>query len=146
MFVEKPLRRLRIARAVPLVLGVAMLVIAGFSLAISTGTFTPRLRYFGAPFDHEWSHLFAAARKEGIDTEDVYRMGSGRREKALFIGESHLAKYAARLDKVIHEHPGAPEAIMALGGGCIPIANFQDIRSRAKSLLASERQSVPPSV
>jgi peptidoglycan/LPS O-acetylase OafA/YrhL len=120
-FIERPLRKRGGGARRARWLLAAMLVPLGGGVLLMTSAITPRLSSFDAATHTEWDFLFNRKSDSKKDTSMVYALEADRPHLVLFIGDSHIAQYASRLDKVITADPKRPGAILAIGGGCIPI-------------------------
>ncbi len=122
LFIERPFRRGgRGARKVSL-LGASMAGAMACGIVIMSGGIASRLQYFNEPTLTEWDFLKGRAPDfGGGNSGGVFRLGPGRATNVLFIGDSHIAQYASRIDRVVMADPQRPGAVLAIGGGCIPI-------------------------
>ena len=120
--IEQPLRRLDLSPVVKArTLGGAMAAMALIGAALAEGALPSRLHGFAAPTRTEWDFLKARTPGFRPDGDGVYVLAPERAEKVLFIGDSHLAQYAERLNEAIAAQSERPGAVLALGGGCAPI-------------------------
>ncbi len=126
-FIERPFRlRGHDSRKVSL-LGALMVVAMTCGIVIMSGGIASRLQYFNEPTLTEWD--FLKARTPDFDDNNgagVFRLGTGRANNVLFIGDSHIAQYASRIDRVIMADTLKPGAVLAIGGGCIPIEDVDN--------------------
>jgi len=100
--------------------------------------------------DMEYPRGFEAMRFDGHTF--FVKQASGENGNVIFFGDSHIAQYSARINKLLGEDPeGNKSAIFASEGGCPPIPNVHDdhhvgcepFRSAAmKYLLSKEVDSV----
>ena len=120
-FVERPLRAPARTRIKMRFLVGAMSALAACGLLTLTQLLAPRLKTFDAPGQTEWDFLKARTTHFDKNGTGVYALGADRRDRVLFIGDSHVAQYAARLDELIAEDKTRPGVVLAVGGGCIPI-------------------------
>jgi peptidoglycan/LPS O-acetylase OafA/YrhL len=121
LFVERPFRMRSRGVARPLGLGAGMAAVLSLAVLIAAQVIPARLNSFEAPTRDAWQFLRVKSGNFNRDAAGVYELHPERRDVALFIGDSHLAQYAERLDRSIGGDPTRPGAVMALGGGCIPI-------------------------
>jgi peptidoglycan/LPS O-acetylase OafA/YrhL len=121
LYIERPLRSRSKGRAQPVALFAGMVGVLCLSLVIAQGALMPRLKNFAAPTETEWTFLSHIGKRSGGGIEEVYSLGANPQKNILFIGDSHLAHYAVRIDHVLTGHPDYPGALMAIGGGCVPI-------------------------
>jgi peptidoglycan/LPS O-acetylase OafA/YrhL len=119
--VERPFRRPGSRLAGTWWLVSAMLATLLCSLLVARGAIAPRLRRFDAPTSTEWDFLRERTANFDRDGVGVYALESNRSNQVLMIGDSHIAQYAARLARLMKAEPQLPGAILAIGGGCIPI-------------------------
>jgi peptidoglycan/LPS O-acetylase OafA/YrhL len=126
-YIERPFRhRGNDARKVGL-LGATMAGAMSCGIVIMSGAIVSRLHYFNEPTLTEWD--FLKARTPDFDDSNstgVFHLGPGRANNVLFIGDSHIAQYASRIDRIIMADPQKPGAVLAIGGGCIPIEGVDD--------------------
>jgi peptidoglycan/LPS O-acetylase OafA/YrhL len=120
-FIERPLRTYRAKKNTTVFLVVSMTAVAAAAALIFVPVIAPRLKLFDAPEGNEWSLLMTKTDHFDPDGVGIYHLERDRPETILFIGDSHLAQYAARIDKVITSTSASPGAVMVVGGGCIPI-------------------------
>ena len=120
-FVERPFRGSVETPKKTVLLVAVMLLVLGGGAWMSTPFSTPRLSHFDAPDKTEWSFLKARTPSFDEDGVGLYGLGDPTRASVLFIGDSRVAQYVARLDKVRHANPAAKDVTFAIGGGCIPI-------------------------
>jgi peptidoglycan/LPS O-acetylase OafA/YrhL len=124
-FVELPIRRGGISSTGirnlvgGLTGGMVIILISGTTVA--TGLLRSRLWMFNAPVRHEWSFIQTKYPDYTPNMVGIYQLHPDRSEKLLMIGDSRMAQYAERLDKIIGENPQLPGVVMAIGGGCPPI-------------------------
>jgi hypothetical protein len=123
LFVERPFRRPGNGQKRTFGLAGAMLMTLACGELITTQAISPWLNNFDAPTMNAWSFLREKAPNSDKNATGIYPLEAQRPNLVLFIGDSHLAQYAVRLDKLITSDPAGPGAIMAVGGGCIPIEN-----------------------
>jgi peptidoglycan/LPS O-acetylase OafA/YrhL len=69
----------------------------------------------------EWDYLMTKGTIRSPDMVGIYRLHPERRASTLFIGDSHLAHYAVRIDYAQQHDAAANAALLYLGGACIPI-------------------------
>lgn len=115
----------------------ALAVVACAGLLASKGLMPPRLDSFKLPERTEWDFLKSRTPGFKRDGVGIYPLGGNRPAKVLFIGDSHMAQYAERIDHVLNALANAPGAVMAVGGGCIPIEHvvmLNPYRSRCAPL------------
>lgn len=127
LFIERPFRVQKSGRKKTVGLIAGMTSILACGVLISTHAVAARLNRFDLPTRNEFD--FLKERTPGFDEANsrrIYHLGSERPESVLFIGDSHIAQYTARLDKVIESDPRLPGATLAIGGGCIPIERVTD--------------------
>jgi len=133
LLIERPLRTRRGGKAEPLLLLAGMVSVLGLALVIGAGVLPPRLKLFSAPTENEWSFLTKLAPTPGGGEDAIYHLGGQRPESVLFLGDSHVAHYAVRLDHILARDPARPGAVLAIGGGCIPLEGvYTDDRARAE--------------
>jgi peptidoglycan/LPS O-acetylase OafA/YrhL len=123
-FVERPIRRTATKPRVAFVLTGAMAGMLACGVLVTTQTISPRLKLFDTPTGNEWDFLTKLKPDVKDNSKNVYSLHPDRPNQVLFIGDSHLAQYAARLDKIIGENPERPGAILVVGSGCIPIEGW----------------------
>ncbi len=119
--VERPFRRPGSRLAGTWLLVIAMLATLFCGLWVALGVIAPRLRHFEAPTSTEWDFLRERTKDFDPDGVGVYALEEHRPNQVLMIGDSHIAQYAIRLAQVMKREPQRPGAILAIGGGCIPI-------------------------
>jgi hypothetical protein len=90
---------------------------------VMAGTPPSRLYRFDLPARTEWDFLKERTSGFNDNGNGIYPLHSERLQQALFIGDSHVAQYAERIDKIVGADPSRLGAVLALGGGCIPIEN-----------------------
>jgi peptidoglycan/LPS O-acetylase OafA/YrhL len=121
LFIERPFRRPSNGAAKPLALLAAMVVVLVCGAVIMTGALRSRLWHFDAPMRTEWDFLKNRTADFDKNGNGIYALHAERPQLALFIGDSHIAQYAERIDKVVGADPNRLGAVLAIGGGCIPI-------------------------
>jgi len=120
-FVEKPFRGAVETPGKTVFLVAAMVCVLGVGAWISSPLSAPRLSHFDAPDKTEWSFLKARTPSFDEDGVGLYSLGDPARASVLFIGDSRIAQYVARLDRIRLGDPAARDVTFAIGGGCIPI-------------------------
>lgn len=130
LFIERPFRTQSSGIAKPAGLGTAMVAVLAVAGLIMVNAISPRLSSFDAPTKDEWQFLRSRSASFNKNGDGIYPLHADRSGLALFIGDSHTVQYAERIDKVVGADPGRLGAIMAIGGGCIPIEGVStpDIR------------------
>jgi peptidoglycan/LPS O-acetylase OafA/YrhL len=132
LFIERPFRSRSKDPVLPLVLVVGMVLTLGLGAVVAFGVVPPRLKHLDVPSRTEWD--FLRERTKNFDRNGVgtYQLHPERTRQVLFIGDSHVAQYAERIDKVIGGSPANPGAVMMVGGACNPIpgASNNDVRRR----------------
>lgn len=118
--VERPLRRAP-GKHQALVLVCAMASVTAVGALAATGILKPRLSHFNAPARHEWQFLLSQSGNTDSDSVGTYTLHPERSRQVLMIGDSHLAQYAERMNRVIESDAALPGAVLELGGGCSPI-------------------------
>ena len=121
LFIERPFRVHSAGIAKPIGLGAGMAAVLCIGGLVMAHAAPPRLDSFDAPTKTEWQFLKSRTINSDKNDVGVYPLHADRAGLALFIGDSHLAQYAERIDKVVGEDPNRLGAILAIGGGCIPI-------------------------
>ena len=59
--------------------------------------------------------------------------GTGR---VLFVGDSHMEQYYARIDRLLTEHPNATKSVLFVTGhACLPIADLQGVPPKCEGLV-----------
>ncbi len=125
LLIERPLRNNRLGKAYPFVLLACMIGVLAIALAAMTQVLRPRLRHFDVPEQNEWTFLQSINGNVGANVEAVYSLGGKRATSVLFIGDSHIAQYAVRLNRLLVADPARPDATLAIGGGCIPLIDVK---------------------
>ncbi len=120
-FIEGPFRTRRAGARTALSLLAAMTGVMALGACIMLREIPARLQYFNEPTLTEWDFLKDKTDRFDSDVAGIFRLAPGRAQDVLFIGDSHIAQYASRIGKVIDADPGSPGAVLAIGGGCIPI-------------------------
>ncbi|WP_051558794.1 acyltransferase family protein [Allorhizobium undicola] len=121
-FIERPFRGRDERVAKPVLLGLAMLCIAGFGFLVSQGLVPVRNHAFQPSDKTEWDFLKSRYPQMGPNGDGIYRFGAGRTGQTLFIGDSQLAQYAERIATTIDRNADAHGATFYIGGGCVPLA------------------------
>ncbi|HEY4214774.1 MAG TPA: acyltransferase family protein [Steroidobacteraceae bacterium] len=129
MLVERPIRfGASGRRAAPALLtGLAALVLAG--VAVRAGWLPARLSnpafsQWGAAVG-DWDDRYT------LEPDGSWRatLPSRRGQMALFVGDSHIQQYSARIARVIEDHPDAARAAMFVTYyGCPPVPNVNSSR------------------
>ncbi len=102
------------------------------ALLVVSGEWSSRLDGISIPSENEWSFLREKFPDSDRNGNGIYPIGKDRDKKILFIGDSHIAQYAVRINKVISNNASLPGVELAVGGGCIPIDYvFTENRSRS---------------
>ena len=99
----------------------SMVCITAIGALIMLREIPARLQYFNEPTLTEWDFLKDRTPHFNSNATGVFRLAADRANDVLFIGDSHIAQYASRIDRVIAADPRNPGAVLAIGGGCIPI-------------------------
>ena len=120
-FMEGPFRKRRAGSRAALGLLAAMVGVMALGACITLRGIPVRLRHFHEPTLTEWEFLKDKTDHFDANVAGIFRLAPDRAQDVLFIGDSHIAQYASRLDKVIAADPRNPGAVLAIGGGCIPI-------------------------
>jgi peptidoglycan/LPS O-acetylase OafA/YrhL len=120
-FIERPFRVRSSGYAKPLALVAGMIVLLACGGLAATKVLSPRLRTVNAPTRTEWDFLKSRTAHFDKDGTGIYPLHADRAKQVLFIGDSHVAHYAERIDKVIGAAPDRPGAVLAIGGNCVPI-------------------------
>lgn len=120
VFVEKKLRWNRVPNLSALLLcGGLVLMLCG-GLAIRSALVSPRIDYVNVAERGEWD--FLAARSPGHEARDgIYPLHVERHATTMFIGDSHVAQYAERINDVEDRDPSRNGSIFAVSAGCPPI-------------------------
>jgi len=120
-FVERPFRQRGDGAFKVVALCCAMLCVLAVGVLMIARVVPPRLSLVDAPNRHEWDFLKVRTPNFDRNAVGIYPLEAGRSKVALFIGDSHVAQYAERIHRTISSDPLRPGAILAIGGGCIPI-------------------------
>lgn len=132
-FIERPLRMRRAGKAQPLALVALAICLLGVSVPVARGLIAPRLKNFAAPTATEWTELLKQWDGASTNMEQIYHLPAAGPDQVLFIGDSHLAQYAARLRHIQMRDGRILGATLAIGGGCVPIEGTRtDDSVRAK--------------
>ena len=130
LFIERPFRIRSEGAIKPLLLAAAMVAVLVCGALVMTKVLPPRLYRFDAPTRTEWDFLKGRTANFDKNGNGIYPLHAERAQLALFIGDSHIAQYAERINKMISTDPNRLGAVLAIGGGCVPIegASTPDIR------------------
>jgi len=131
-FIERPFRGRGGGSRIPQALIAAMTAVLGIGATIYLTDANPRLYNYDAPSKTEWDYLRSQANDFDSNGNGVYEFNTNRDKLALFIGDSQIAQYAERIASQVETDPKRFGAIIAIGGGCIPISNVfsDDIRRK----------------
>ncbi|PFG63170.1 peptidoglycan/LPS O-acetylase OafA/YrhL [Thioclava sp. ES.031] len=125
-FVELPIRRKGRDRDKTLALGVAMGGLAGLVLLAALIPLPPRFRIdLPMPDKTEWSFLLSKVDAPKPNETDIYQLGPESAQEVLFIGDSHVAQYATRIEKLVSAGDEPIGATLAIGSGCAPIPEIK---------------------
>ena len=119
--VERPIRKPRANRRIPAALLASLVIVACVGGIAARGLIVPRLPNYHLPEQTEWDFLKSRTPDFDKNGVGIYRFGGERASKVLFIGDSHVAQYAQRIDQLLDADKNRPSVVMAVGGGCIPI-------------------------
>lgn len=139
--VEKPLRH---RKSTGPIIGLVSAIFLVFvvSGSISYQMFPARLDAVKQPTRNEWTQIL----EDESFSADVrefaffYPLHADRPKQVLLIGDSHIAQYTERLDQAMMQQSDYPGALLAIGGGCIPIPGVKtdDPRRRVCSSMIED--------
>ena len=148
LFVEIAFRKKDNRVSKPMMLLAAMTTVLVIGAGISVQAFVPRLYQLAAPNHTEWDFLKTTFHNSDPNVNGLYAFHPERPNLTVFIGDSQLAQYAERIAKLVDD-PQRNGAILAIGGGCIPIEDVftnkverkgcWDLRSRGFQLALEDR-------
>lgn len=121
LIIERPFRTRSDNGAKPAFLALGMVAMLAFGVLAMNRILPPRLRNLEVPARNEWTFLKSDNQKFDPNAVGVYKLYADRPELTLFIGDSHIAQYSERLNKVMGDDKARPGAILAIGGSCNPI-------------------------
>jgi peptidoglycan/LPS O-acetylase OafA/YrhL len=119
-FVERPFRVRAAGARQTFGLVAAMVVVGGLGCVAMWSAINPRLSHFKAPTKTEWDFLLNRASHPNKNADGIYPIYADRPVLTMVIGDSHVAQYAERMARAMGPS-GARGAILAVGGGCVPI-------------------------
>lgn len=122
LLLERPLRR-RNQTATAVTLTCVMGLVIGIGISFWAGLVTNRLsspdleKVVSAANDWNYPSREMELHSRFIDYSFYRRVGSGS-TRVLFIGDSNMEQYAPRIEWLIDQQPGSPDAVFATKGGC----------------------------
>jgi peptidoglycan/LPS O-acetylase OafA/YrhL len=129
--VELPIRK---KRAKPVALSFLMIVVAIIGYFCWSGGLKPWSASFGlekivnAPSQPDFPGV--RLKPFGFNGREFFHQG-GTARNTLFVGDSNVEQYYARIDKLLTEHPGTSRGIVyASSPGCPPIPNIRENNRR----------------
>lgn len=144
-FIEKPFRGNYEKRRIVLV-SLAMLVIFALGIVVMKGLVSPRQnseliqKISLAKNERNNFDLFDNAYVSGLNNGSKLYSKTAGPLTTLFLGDSHMAQYAPRVLKVLHDYPQANSAVFAVGGDCLAIPNvYINYRPECADLIGTVR-------
>lgn len=121
IIIEKPIRTSRNKPVISLI--VVMLAIILVSILISANFIKARLNNIKVPERHEWSFLQSVTPNFSSikNSTYMYELYPERKKQTLFIGDSHIAQYAEKINQIIADNPEKGGVTLGIGGSCIPV-------------------------
>lgn len=114
-----------------------MLIISISGIAIASNIIKARLNAIKVPTSHEWRFLKSITSNfDSIENStSIYKIYPERERQTLFIGDSHIAQYSERINKLISNDISKGGVTFALGGNCLPVQQVTSVDINRKSCI-----------